>query len=45
MYFGHKHVENEPNFSHELAIFLNYHITLMQETYHSSKYVVYVIIT
>ena len=28
MYFGHKHVETEPNFSHELSTFLKYHMPL-----------------
>ena len=28
MYFGHKHVENGPNYSHKLVTFLKYHIPL-----------------
>ena len=28
MYLGYKHVETEPNFVHELATFLKYHMPL-----------------
>ena len=28
MYFGHKHIETGPNYLHELATFLKYHMPL-----------------
>ena len=30
MYFGHKHVETEPNCLHELATFFKYHMPLIE---------------
>ena len=31
MYFGHKHVETGPNYSHELSTFLKYHMPVSLE--------------
>ena len=38
MYFGHKHVETEPNCSHKFSTFLKYHTALIPLSRHSKHF-------